>query len=263
MERRQRKSGLLAASAFGTAIGAVMFCGTTQAAITAGYVALSGGTDFPSTSANGAPLVYDDIDNAAGAPSGYTLAGGSGVMSPAGGGIGETFTGVSGNLDAVSFIQNGAGGGDSYIPFLYNLGTTGPYNSGAVTFNPTTQTNLISAATLSPGPSGTQQSYEIDFSGSDVVTLNPADYYAFGLDNSSGTPAIYFEKTSGGATDPNDLGFTISSPYASGTESSSPFAGSPRNLFAAMYTTAVPEPASLGLLGVGGLALVRRRARRG
>src|SRR5665647_608189 len=86
--------------------------------------------------------------------------------------------------------------------------------------------------------------------GIDAVTLHVGDTYAFGLLNTSGTPDFNFLRASGTQPDPNGAPFQILTGGLTGTSATVPgYGGSPRNLFVGVYTTSVPEPASIALLG--------------
>lgn len=221
---------------------------------------------FPATSISGVNgnLSFSDVQAS---PAGSTIAGGTSQGAfAANSALGEVFqwTGsANGNVfSAFSIIDNGGGGASTYQPFLFDLGTGYTFNANGSTFNPSLYTDLFSAVTVTPPALGSANFLEFNLSGSDAVTLNVGDTYAFGLLNTSGTPDFSFQRSNGTQADPNGAPFQILSGGLSGTSATVPgYGGGPRNLFVGVYTTAVPEPGSMALLSLGALIgtfMVRR-----
>jgi len=215
------------------------------------------GSNFQSFSiVGGAALGFSSIGTT---PAGATLAGGAAQGANIAAITGETFiwTGAASTLSAIAVIDTGAGGGDTYQPFLFNLGT-GVYNTPSSQFNLSAQTDLLGASdsvTL-PGVSSGKTQLEIDFSGADQITLQTGDTYAFGLLYTGGSTAnLNFERSSGAQSDPNGDGFTATGLSAT-ADNAAPYSGSVRNEFIGVYaTTPVPEPSTYAMLG-GGLTLL-------
>ena len=247
-------------------VSALALATSAYAGITVNSLSVGTATDFSATSLSGlnGNLSFSDV---LASPAGATIAGG-GVQGPvavntAWGEIFKWGGSANGNvLSAFSIIDAGGGGGAAYQPFLFDLGT-GTYNTTAATFNPSLYTDLFSAVTVQPPGAGANKFIEFDFTGSDQVTLTVGDSYAFGLLNNNGTSDMNFLRNSGTQSDPNGVPFQILSGGLSGTSATVPgYGGGPRNLFVGIYTTPVPEPASMTLMGLGtlaGLMFIRRR----
>jgi len=243
---------------------------TAQATITTSKIAVGSSTDFPTTSISGANGTRS-FSTVVASPAGGTIAGGQAQGGFATGvAWGEVFnwTGsANGNtLSAFSIIVNGASAtGGTYQPFLFDIGTS-LFNTGASTFNPSLQTDLLSGITLNIPGISSANFLEFDLAGSDAVTLTVGHSYAFGLLNVTAVAGdINFVRDSGTQADPNGAPFQIASGGLTGTSATVPgFGAGPRNLMIGVYTTTpVPEPSTFALLG-GALALfgVIRRTRK-
>jgi hypothetical protein len=245
---------------------AVALATSIQAQVTINNSSFGTATTFPTYSISGlnGPLSFQDV---LASPAGATLQGGvvQGAIA-ANTAIGEIFnwTGsANGNvLSAISIVDAGGGGGDTYQPFLFDLGT-GLFNTTSATFNPSAQVDLFANSTVTLPALGSANFLEFDFSGADLVTLTVGHSYAFGLLNTSGTPSFNFRRSNGAQSDPNGVPFQITSGGLSGTTANVPgYGGGPRNIFIGIYTEPVPEPATMALLGLGILAggvMIRRR----
>ena len=217
---------------------------------------LGSATSFPTTSISGAngTLAFQDVIGTTGGTS-LQGPGNSPQGTVANNGFGEIFnwTGSSSTLSALSIIDTGGGGTATYQPFLFNLGTT-IYNSTSSTFNPSTQVNLLGNYTVTPPALGSANFLEFDFTGLDAITLTPGDSYAFGLLNNNSSTSLAFLRSGGGSSDPDGVGFTLTS--LSATSTSAGFSGNNRTAFTGVYTVAaVPEPSTYAMLG-GGLTLL-------
>jgi hypothetical protein len=240
-----------------SATAAVVLALPAFAAVTTMNNSVGSATDFPVYSISGVngSLAFESILTT---PAGATLQGGAGQGATAGAGWGEIFnyTGSAAALSAVSIIDNGGGGVGTYQPFLFDLGT-GIFNLPSSQFNPSIQVNLFATQTVQPPPLGSANFLEFDFSGADAITLTTGHSYAFGLMNNNGTADITYRRASGAQSDPNGDGFTLTSLSAT-ADNAAPYSGSVRNSFIGVYTTAVPEPASIALLGLGLAAMLVR-----
>jgi len=164
-------------------------------------------------------------------------------------------------LSAISFIVTGDAGGDTYQPFLFDLGA-GVYTSGSNQFNPSTQIDLFSADdSITMRSLGSTNFVELDLSGADEVALQTGDNYAFCLLSTSASAPLTFERSYGTQSDPNGDGFTFTS-FSDANDYAQPYSDSGvRNDFIGVYTvTSVPEPTSLALLSGAliALGLIRR-----
>jgi len=233
---------------------------SAYANITLSHTTFGSSTDFPSTSIStlNGTLSFEDV---LASPAGATLQGSTTQGTTANAGFGEIFnwTGSAVTLSAVTIIDMGGGGGANYQPFLFDLGPT-IYNTMSSTFNPSAQTDLFGNYTLTPGAVGGSGNFiEFDLSGSDAITLNPGDSYAFGLLNNNSSADFNFRRSSGGSSDPNGIGYTLTS--LSATTITDGMSGNNRTMFIGLYTE-VPEPSTLVMVGLGILAggiLIRRR----
>jgi len=216
---------------------------------------LGSATSFPSfaISGNNGSLAFQDVIGTTGGSS-LQGPGNSPQGTVANNGFGEIFnwTGSSSTLSALSIIDTGGGGTPTYQPFLFDLGTS-IFNSTSSTFNPSTQVDLLSNITVTPPALGSANFLEFDFSGTDAITLLTGHSYAFGLLNNNNDSSLTFLRSGGGSSDPNGIGFSLTS--LSATSETSGFSGNNRTAFIGIYTVPVPEPATYALFG-GGLALL-------
>jgi hypothetical protein len=248
-----------------TLLSTLSLAGSVHAGVTVFNNTLGSATSFPtfSLSGSGTTLSFQDVIGTTGGTS-LPGPGNAAQGAVANNAFGEVFnwSGGSATLNALSLIDTGGGGTASYQPFLFDLGT-GIFNSTATTFNPSAQTDLLSPSlTVTPPALGSANFVEFDFSGADAITLTSGHSYAFGLLNNNNNASFNLLRSGGGSSDPNGIGFTLTSLGAS-TESSG-FSGNPRTAFIGLYTTvaAVPEPGtmammSMGIVGIG--ALLRRK----
>jgi|GEM_PF-3259981 len=238
---------------------AVLLAVSVQAQISLNNSTFGAATSFPTFSISGGNgnLSFQDVLTAAGT----TLQTGAtqGAIA-ANSAIGEIFNwagSANGNvLSAVTIIDKGGGGGDTYKPFLMDLGTT-LFNTSSSSFNPSLHANLFDGSTVTLPAFGSGNFLEVDLAGADQVALTVGHSYAFGLLNTAGTPSFTFLRSTGAQSDPNGTSFQIASGGLTSTSATVPgYGGGPRNLFVGLYTvTPAPEPTSLALLG-GGMVLL-------
>jgi hypothetical protein len=217
------------------------------------FTATSLGTDL------GGSLAFNTT---AASPSGATIAGGASQGFTGGTATGETFywSGATATLGAFALVPTGSASSQTYQPFLFDLGSS-LYNLGSTVFQPGNEVNLLATENITvPGLSGGDRQLEIDIAGG--VTLTSGESYAIGLQNTSGTFGVTLDRSSGAQSDPDGVGFTFSGGLSSmANDNSSPFSGSPRDLFLGLYTETVPEPSTiaLGVIGTSALLLRRRK----
>jgi hypothetical protein len=183
--------------------------------------------------------------------------------SPANG-LAQTFSLSSpGILSTVQFMDAGGPSGTfTYGIALYDLGAV-QTPSGGASF--TAGTSLLPATDSATTfltytfASGAANVTKLTFSGTDAISLQANEYYAFDIITSTATPsASTWGPTRGGTT-----AFTGGQLFrASGATTFGAINGGVREMDFALTTTAVPEPASMALLGLGALVgtfAVRRR----
>ena len=250
-------------------VSALAISTSAYAGVSLSTTAVGTSTAFSAVSLSGfnGNLSFSDI---LASPAGATIAGAQ-VQGGFGTGVawGEVFNwagSANGDvLSAYSMILVGANPARTYQPVLLDLGTS-IFNSYATTFNPSLHPNLLSSVTLTLPNVGANTFLEFDLTGSDAVTLTVGHSYAFGLLNSDpntvGTD-IYFLRDSGTQADPNGMPFYTCPNGLSDTSGAAPgWGGGPRNILIGLYTTPVPEPSTMALLGLGtlaGLGFIRRR----
>ena len=242
-----------------TALCMLVLAASAQATIGLNNISRGSSTDFPTYSISGVngTLFFESVLTT---PSGYTLAGGASQGYTASQGFGEVFnyTGSSGAaLGAITIVDTGGGGTATFQPFLFDLGTS-IYNQPTSQFNPSAQVNLLSTTTVTPPAFGSANFLEFDFSGADAISLTTGHSYAFGLLNNNANNAMYFERSSGGASDPNGDGFTLTSLSVT-SDNASPWSSAVRTMMIGVYTV-VPEPSSLALIGCAFAVLIGRFA---
>ena len=183
--------------------------------------------------------------------------------SPANG-LAQSFSLSSpGVLSTIQIMDAGGPSGTfTYGIALYDLGAV-QTPSGGASFTP--GTSLLPAADSATTfltytfASGAANVTKLTFSGTDAISLQANEYYAFDLITSSPTPSgSTWGPTRGGTTS-----FTGGQLFrASGATTFGAINGGVREMDFALTTTAVPEPASMTLLGLGALAgtfVLRRR----
>ena len=166
----------------------------------------------------------------------------------------------------LSTIQFGDAGGPSGT-FTYGIAL---YDLGAVQ-TPATSASFTAGTSLLPAAdsattfltytfaSGADNVSKLTFSGADAITLQANEYYAFDIITSTANPnTSTWGPSRGGAT-----GFTGGQLFrASGATTFGAINGGVREMDFALTTTAVPEPASMTLLGLSALVgtfMIRRR----
>lgn len=220
------------------------------------------------TAANGGVVLIEDQDIAAwpGTPTfsstSLPTAGTSGEAIQTDRLIGQTFAVVAetaGTLDKVHVTYSTAAGvvNQSYQLLLQEVDDpNSSYEVGTNLFG-----NLVFTLTVDTSDGGTligtnaRQVLTFDLTGSDEVTLVAGTNYAFEIvstTTSSGADFSWWRTSSGGNQDPDGSAFLATS----AVDMRDRAAGGADLGFA--YTV-VPEPASLAMLGLGSLLILRRR----
>jgi hypothetical protein len=215
-----------------------------SAGVTVTMSPVGSATDFPPRPFHaGEGTLGADSSSPSGA-SGLTIQGGTSQGIPAGTVIGEIFkwSGDKSILTSIDFVDTGSGGKGVYRIFLLDLGT-GVFFSPANSFDPKNHRDLLNAGdTITVTNTATKSFVELDFSGTDAITLQTGHSYAFGLLSMSDVSDLFIERSGGGQSDDYGEGFTATSLKDTGA-SASPFADSVRNVFVGIYSAPVPEPA--------------------
>jgi hypothetical protein len=173
------------------------------------------------------------------------------------GALSESFqlnSGQAGTLSSIQFVLGGAA--TTFNLELYDLGTyTAP--AGSATYYPGSQVDLLSSGlqfTYGASVVGANE-VVLTFSGADAVTLNANDYYVFQLDpvthgGSGGTVQWYR-----GSSTQTGLGQMYrEGQFNTDNTQMGALNGGIRNASFALTTTPAPEPTTLALAGLGGLA---------
>jgi len=248
-------------------ISTLALAASSYGSVTLSTAAVGSSTAFSASSLSGlnGNLSFSDIG------SGGASIGGAQVQGGFGTGVawGEVFNwagSANGDvLSAYSMILVGANPSRTYQPVLLDLGTS-IYNGFATPFNPSLHPNLLGSSTVTLPNVGANTFLEFDLSGSDAVTLTVGHSYAFGLwnvDASTVGTDVYFLRAAGVVADPNGMPFYTGANGINDTSAQcSGWGGSARNILVGLYTTPVPEPSTMTLLGLGalaGLGYLRRR----
>jgi hypothetical protein len=179
----------------------------------------------------------------------------------------QTFmTGASGfPLDKIVIYSGGKAGGTANLN-LYPAPVGGADTDGFV--NTSFSTDLFNGGAGLPFTffgSGGQQYMTLDLTGADEITLAPNTKYALEFDITSGGAGAFSWMRSGSGQYPDGNLYAGSSemnfngtPPANGRGERDQVGGTPqRDAGFALY--AVPEPGSLSLIAIAGMALLRRR----
>lgn len=225
------------------ALGLLKINLTIHAGVVATLSPVGATNNFPSKPVHtGVGSLGFDSSNPSGAE-GLTIQGGVAHGVPAGRAIGEIFQwpGVPGTLNSIDFVITGSGGEGIYQAFLFDLGTRTYFTGGSV-FAPRNHSNLFNASDTFALTNTTTKSFvELDFSGTNTVTLQTGHSYAFGVLSVTNVSDLFMERSGGAASDAYGLGFIADSLNATSVNAS-PFGNSVRNVFVGIYATPIAEP---------------------
>lgn len=231
----------------------------SMAIIAPGIYASVSETDGLGTSWIGSPT----IETVASPTSDTTSEGNFGSTGGAGGfgALSQSFEATSaGTLANIQLYL--AGGAQTYDVELYDLGAypASGYPATSSSYTPGDQTDLLTAGdsfTYNAGDGGAQNVAELTFSGTDSsVTLQAGELYALELDPTTSTTSYWVR---GGVQTFTGQAYRMNQ-FSSGDMGA--INGAIRDFGMAVTIESVPEPTSLALFGLGGLAgafMIRRR----
>jgi hypothetical protein len=215
---------------------------SSQAAITASVSPVGSATDFPAKPAHTSTGTLGANSSDLAGVAGMTLQGGTSQGIPAGTAIGEIFkwSGDKSILNSIDFVATGASGKDTYQIFLFDLGA-GTFSLPSQAFAPRNHKNMFgSAAVVSVTNTVVKSFVELDFSGTNKVTLKTGHNYAFGLFSTSAKSDLCIERSGSAQSDLYGDGFTAAN-LKDTTDNACPFAGAIRNVFIGVYASPIPD----------------------